>query len=148
MSTTLMPQDLEETTSSTQETQEAAQEANGTEKTWAIIAHLSACMQLGVLSTNYLTAALLAVAGPALVWMLKKNEMPLVNTQGKEAINFNLTLLLVGVVPYLIKDSVVVLFAVSTQVIFFAWLAFAIVATLNVSAGKAFRYPISLRLLR
>src|SRR2546423_4278523 len=48
-------------------------------KTMAMLAHL-----LGILG----------FLGPLIIWLIKKDQSPFVNDQGKEALNFHLTLLI------------------------------------------------------
>ena len=42
--------------------------------------------------------ALLSFLGPLIIWLMKKDESAFVNDQGKEALNFQLTLLIAQVV--------------------------------------------------
>ena len=57
------------------------------QKTWGMIAHLSALVGLIIPFGNIL--------GPLVVWLVKKDTMPFVDDQGKEALNFNITLAIV-----------------------------------------------------
>ena len=65
------------------------------EKQWALFAHLSAL--LGVFLTGFMFGWG-AFLGPLIIWLVKKDTMPFVNDQGKEALNFNITLAIIGVV--------------------------------------------------
>src|SRR5215471_14148011 len=53
-------------------------------KQWAFFAHLSALIGYVVPFGNLL--------GPLIIWQVKKNEMPFVDDQGKEALNFQITM--------------------------------------------------------
>ena len=61
------------------------------ERNWAVIAHLSALAGLVIWGLGI-------VLGPLIVWLLKKDQMPFVDEQGKEALNFQITVFLAGVV--------------------------------------------------
>ena len=53
------------------------------ERTWSIAAHLSALAGLFIPFGS--------VLGPLVVWLVKRNEMPMVDRHGKEALNFQIT---------------------------------------------------------
>src|SRR5882762_7759156 len=59
-------------------------ESNKEERNWAMIAHLSS------FAGHFFPFA--NIGGPLLVWMLKKDAMPFVDDQGKEALNFQITM--------------------------------------------------------
>ena len=46
----------------------------------------------------HLLGALLGFLGPLIIWMTKKDDHPFIDDQGKEALNFHLTLLIAYVV--------------------------------------------------
>lgn len=116
------------------------------QRTWAMLCHLSAFIALlGVPLGNIL--------GPALVWVFKKNEFPLVDGQGREAMNFQLSMtiyalvalgLAVSLTPVLIGILLypVVGFIVAADIVI------TIVATLRASKAIPYRYPLSLRIIK
>ena len=59
---------------------------NAEERQWAMFAHLSAIVG-ALIGLSFL--------GPLVVWLVKKETMPFVDDQGKEALNFNIMLLIV-----------------------------------------------------
>ena len=114
------------------------------ERQWAMFAHLAA---LSVFVTG-----IGAVAGPLIVWQIKKNEMPFVDDQGKEATNFNITMLIVCVALWIFTIITLGIGALITipalLVAFVGWLVFTIIAALKANEGVAYRYPLSLRLIK
>lgn len=113
---------------------------------WNMLCHLSALVGLlGIPFGN--------VLGPLVVWQIKKNEIPSVETHGKAALNFQLTIIiacLVSLVAGLILTFVcigVVFFFVSGG-IFLCGLIFAIIAGLKANDGQDYKYPYSLNLIR
>src|SRR6185295_7637745 len=59
------------------------------ERQWAMFAHLSAL--LGGLVTSGWAGSIGFFIGPLVIWMMKKDTMPFVADQAKEALNFAIT---------------------------------------------------------
>ena len=71
------------------------------ERQWAMFAHLSAL--LGAILTGALGGGWGCFIGPLVIWLVKKDAMPFVNDQGKEALNFNITVAIAFVVLFLLS---------------------------------------------
>ena len=119
------------------------------EKQWALFAHLSAL--LGAIVTG-IWLGWGCFLGPLIIWLLKKDTMPFVNDQAKEALNFNITLAIIGLILLVL---VVMTFGVGLLIAWpigvivgIGWLVFTIIAAIKASEGVAYRYPISLRLIK
>src|SRR5262249_18836794 len=114
------------------------------ERQWAMLAHLSA---LSAFATG-----IGAIAGPFIVWQIKKNEFPLVDDQGKEALNFNITVFLVcaALTAFSIGTFgiglllTIPLFALT----FLVWLILTIIAGIRANNGEHYRYPFAIRLVK
>lgn len=119
------------------------------EKQWALFAHLSALLGAFVTGFWFGWGCFL---GPLVIWLVKKETMPFVNDQGKEALNFNITLAIVGVILLIfsiVTLGIGLLITIPVGVIVaIAWLVFTIIAAIKASEGVAYRYPISLRLVK
>lgn len=119
------------------------------EKQWALFAHLSALLGAFVTGFWFGWGCFL---GPLVIWLVKKDTMPFVNDQGREALNFNITLAIIGVI--LLVFSIVtlgigLLIAIPVGVIVaIGWLVLTIIAAIKASEGVAYRYPVSLRLIK
>jgi len=108
------------------------------ERTWGMIAHLAALAGFVVPFGNIL--------GPLVVWFVKRAHSVFVAVEAKEALNFNITLAIGGLVCLvLLRLSIGVLFA---AVLAIFWLVMIIVAALKANEGIAYRYPFSLRLVK
>jgi uncharacterized Tic20 family protein len=83
------------------------------------------------------------LAGPLVVWCLKKDEMPFVNDQGKEALNFQITMTIAFIVAGL---SILVLagFVLLPAVWLFDVIV-TIIAAVKANEGVSYRYPLTLR---
>ncbi len=119
------------------------------EKQWALFAHLSAL--LGGVLTGHLFGWGCFI-GPLIIWLLKKDTMPFVNDQGKEALNFNITLAIIGVallVLSIMTFGIGLLLAIPAGIVVgIGWLVFTIIAAIKASEGVAYRYPFSIRLVK
>lgn len=113
-------------------------EPGAEERNWATFCHLAAFAGLIIPFIGN-------VAGPTILWLLKRDEFPLVREQGKEALNFQITISVTAIfcamlffllIGHLLLGILFVFNAVSI-----------IIAALNVSKGEHYRYPFSLRLI-
>lgn len=83
---------------------------------------------------------------PALVvWMLKKNDSAYLADQSKEALNFQITVLIAMAVAKAML-WVLVGFAL-VPLVFLGNLVFCIIAAISTSKGETYRYPLCLRLI-
>jgi len=83
---------------------------------------------------------------PALiVWLLKKDDNAFIGVQAREALNFQITVL-IGYVAAWVLAWVLVGFLL-LPAIYVANLVLCIVAAVNVSKGVDYRYPFALRLI-
>ena len=108
------------------------------ERQWAMLCHVSAMLM-------YVTA-IGGLLAPFVIWLLKRDDMPFVADQGKETINFQITILLA------LAASIVLMLVVIGFVLFWALLAFhfvvTIVAAVKVTEGVAYRYPFCWRVIK
>lgn len=105
---------------------------------WAVACHLSALAGF--------VLPLGSVLGPLVVWLLGRERSPYVDMQGKEALNFQLTML----VAYLIAAALVFIVIGIPLLVILATLdlVLVIVAAVQAGSGVAWRYPISFPLVR
>ena len=114
---------------------------SGEERNLAIIAHLSGC--IGIVAGGFL-----GFIGPLVIYLLKKDSSPYVETQAKEALNFLITVFLIGLVCIALASiSCGTLFPL-VFVPMGLQLFFGITAALAVRDGSNYRYPLNLRLLQ
>lgn len=109
------------------------------QRNWATFTHLSAL-------TGLVTGGFGFLLGPLVMWLIKKNEMPIVDAAGKEAINFQLTLLigiLISWVLVLILIGIPMLFAIGIYDV-----VMVIIAAVQTSNGVVYRYPLTIRFFR
>ena len=107
------------------------------EKTWGMLAHLSSLAGFVVPFGN--------VLGPLVVWLVKKDTMPFVSDQGKEALNFNITVALAAIVSFILMFVIVGFLLIAVVAV--GWLVLTILACIEANKGVAYRYPFTLRLI-
>jgi uncharacterized Tic20 family protein len=94
----------------------------------------------------HLLGILIGFLGPLIIWLIKKDQSPFVDDQGKEALNFQITL----IIGYVIggATSVICIGFVILPAVWIAGLILAIMGAMAASKGEAYRYPLTLRLVK
>ncbi len=111
-------------------------ETNREAQQWGMFAHLSALVGFVVPFGN--------VIGPLVIWQLKK-EMPFVVDQGKEALNFQITVLIAAAICFLLMFIFIGMLLL--PVVGIVALVFTIIAGLKANNGERYRYPFAFRLI-
>ena len=105
-----------------------------------MLCHLSALvLYLGIPFGN--------VFGPLIVWMIKRAEIPLVDEQGKESLNFQLSV----VIYALIISPTFCIFGLGAFLLLallIAQIILVIIAAVKVNNGENFQYPLTIRFLK
>ena len=119
------------------------------QRQWAMFAHLSAIVG-GLLTGHF--GGVGCVLGPLIIWAVKKDTMPFVADQAKEALNFNIS---VGIVLFALLLLTIgtlgigiILTGPAMLVVGVAALVFVIIAAVKANEGVAYRYPFTLRLIK
>jgi hypothetical protein len=107
-------------------------EENKDARTFAMLAHL-----LGIFT---------CFVGPLVIWLVKKDEHPFVDEQGKEALNFQITIAIAFIAASLLSFLCIgfLLFPAVGVVN----LVFCIMACIAANKGEHYRYPVSLRIVK
>ena len=108
-------------------------------RNWALLCHLSALTGLLGNGIGYLL-------GPLIVWLVKRQEHPFIDEQGKEAVNFQLTMFIVFVIA-LILSCVIIGIPILLALAILEIVA-PIVAAINASNGQHYRYPLTIRFIK
>ena len=119
------------------------------ERQWAMFAHLSAL--LGGLVTSAVGGWGFFL-GPLVIWLMKKDTMPFVDDQAKEALNFNITvsaIFLILLILTFLSLGIGALITVPVMLIVgIAALVFIVIAAIKSNEGVAYRYPFAIRLIK
>lgn len=116
---------------------------------WGMLAHLSALLG-GLLTGAWMGWG--CFIGPLIIWLIKKDSLPFVDDQAKEALNFNITMAILGVLLLLLTIVTFGLGFIITiplaVIVGVYWLVCTIVAAVKANEGVAYRYPWTLRLVK
>ena len=103
----------------------------------AMFAHLSALVGFLIPFGNLIA--------PLIIWQMKKDD-PFVDAQGKEAVNFQITVSIAGIVAAVL--TVVLIGLLLLPVIAIGSLVLVIIAGLKANEGENYQYPFALRLIK
>ncbi len=118
---------------------ETPQASNKEEQNWAMYSHLAALLGFVIPAGN--------VVGPLVVWIMKKDTMPLVAEHGKEAVNFQITVLIALIVSA--ASTLVLIGFLLLPIVGIGALVMTIMAVVKVSGGQLdYKYPFALRLIK
>ena len=124
------------------------------ENNWGMFCHLS------VLSGFILPFG--NILGPLIIWLMKKDESTFVNDQGKEALNFQISVFIyiIGAVLLLLLLFAIAIFLPVIGFLFLilgilliigigiAETVFVIIAGVKANRGEAYRYPLTIRFIK
>lgn len=105
------------------------------ERMWAMLCHLSAFSGTVIPFGNIL--------GPLVIWLIKKDESAFVDDQGKEALNFQISILLYGIGLALTIIGIPLVLGVMGFGI-----VMTIIAAIKANGGESYRYPLTMRLVK
>ena len=107
------------------------------ERSWGMYCHLAALA--GIIP-------FLGIIATVVVWQMKKDVYPFVADQGKESLNFQITVLIVAIAASFLHFTGLG-FLVSEAIGIIA-LVFIIMGIMQSNQGTAYRYPINFRLIK
>ena len=107
-------------------------------RTTAVVAHLSTFAGLVVPFGS--------VIGPLAVWLTRRDRDPFIDQAGREALNFGISIAIYGSVLVVAALMLVGIPLLMVGVV--AWVVLASLAAVKASQGQAYRYPLTLRLIR
>lgn len=107
------------------------------ERLWATLCHIAAFAGFVIPLGN--------VLGPLTVWLIKKDVYPLVDDQGKEALNFNISVIIYAIVGLILVFALIGFPLLIALGIF--WLVVTIMAAMAANRGERYRYPLCIRIV-
>ena len=106
---------------------------------WAMFCHLAGLAGLAIPVIGF-------VVGPLVLWQIKKEEFPFVDEQGKEAVNFQISMLIYGLASmFLFLCGIGFILA---PAVFIVDVVFLLIATVKANNGEHYRYPLTIRLIK
>jgi uncharacterized protein len=116
-------------------------------RTWAMLCHLGALAGfVGIPFGNIL--------GPLVFWLIKKDQFDMVKDQGRESLNFQITMIIAFVVA-LIVGLILFVTIILIPVAILLWVGLAvfdlvmvIIASMKANSGIRYRYPYCIRFIK
>ena len=108
------------------------------ERLWAMFCHISAFVGHFIPFGN--------IAGPLVIWMIKKDSMPLVNDQGKESLNAQISFTIYFIIAALLM--LVLIGFVLLPILWIWYIVVIIIASVQANDGKAYRYKAIFRFIQ
>ena len=106
---------------------------------WAMFCHLAGlALLIGIPAANIL--------GPLIVWQIKKEQHPFIDAHGKESMNFQISMFIYGLVAGLLIFVCVGMVLLPAVII--VDIVFVIIAAIKANDGQAYRYPVTIRLIK
>jgi uncharacterized Tic20 family protein len=120
-----------------------SKEVNKDARMWAMICHLAGLAGLVIPVVG-------CIVGPLIVWQIKKEEFPFVDEQGKEAVNFQISMSLYLLIsaPIWILLSFVCIGVLIPVAISIVDLVFLLIAAVKANDGQHYRYPLTIRFIK
>lgn len=110
---------------------------NRDERMWAMFCHLS-----GLAGFIFPFGNIIA---PLIIWLVKKEEYEFVNDQGKEALNFQISMTI-----YIIASIILIILVIGIPLLIALGifsLIVVIIAAIKSNEGEKYRYPLTIRFL-
>jgi len=108
-------------------------------RTWCALCHASALLGVFIHFPGHLLP-------PLIVWLMKRDESPELDAHGKEAVNFQLSMLIYNVVAAVFCLILIGFFFLAILWVLNAVLV--IIAAIKASDGEFYRYPMTIRFIQ
>jgi len=107
-------------------------------RTWCILAHATALV-------GFLVPVAGHIVGPLIVWLAKRQDSPEIDAHGKESMNFQISMLIWNAIAAIL---IIVFIGIPILILLHILnIIFVIVASIQASEGKLYRYPLAIRLI-
>jgi len=123
------------------EKEKTGKELNKDARMWAMICHLG-----GLGGLIPVVPVIGSVIAPLIIWQVKKDEDPFIDEQGKEAVNFQISILIYALVSGLLCFACVGFVLLPAVYIFD--LIFLLIAAVKTNDGHHYRYPLTIRFIK
>ena len=108
---------------------------------WAMFCHLG-----GLAGLLPIVPAIGSIIAPLIIWQIKKDEFPFVNEQGKEAVNFQISMLIYALIAGALICVGIGIFLLPVVGVFD--LVFLLIAAVKANNGEHYRYPLTIRFIK
>ena len=108
------------------------------ERTWAMLCHL---LGLATLIAPFVGN----VVGPLVVWLIQRDKSALVDQNGKESLNFQISVSIYGIAASILMAVGIGCFIMPVVLVF--GIVMAIMGAVKASKGEPWRYPLCIRFI-
>ena len=108
-------------------------------RTWNVLCHATAL-------AGFLVPWAGHILGPLIVWLAKRSDSPEIDENGKESLNFQISMLIYNVIAGVL--CLVLIGFILLAILHILNLVLVIIASIQTSEGKFYRYPITIRLIK
>ena len=108
-------------------------------RTWCVLCHAAALLGLFFHFLGH-------ILGPLIVWLVKRGDSPEVDAHGKESLNFQISMLIYDAIA-----AILCIVLIGIPILIALWVlntVLVIIASIQASEGKFYRYPITIRLIK
>jgi uncharacterized Tic20 family protein len=119
---------------------ETAPEPDKDTKMWAMFCHLAG------LAFFLPIIPLAGLIAPLIIWQIKKDEHPFINENGKEAMNFQISIHIYFVASVILCLAVIGAFLIPAVLI--VDVVFVIIAAVKTNNGQSYQYPLCIRFIK
>ena len=87
-----------------------------------------------------------SILGPLVIWLIKKDESAYVDAQGKESLNFQISMAIYGIISAILITIVI---GILTSILLgIAWIILTIIGAIRANDGSHYRYPLTIRFFK
>jgi len=107
-------------------------------RTWCVLCHASALLGLFFHFLGH-------IGGPLIVWLMKRGDSPEIDANGKESLNFQISMLIYDAVA-----AILCIVLIGIPILIALWIlntVLVIIASVKTSEGKFYRYPFIIRFI-
>jgi uncharacterized Tic20 family protein len=108
---------------------------------WAMFCHLAG------LARFIVPVIISGIIAPLIVWQIKKDDYPFVDEQGKEAVNFQISMSICA----LVSIALIPVFCIGAfllAAVEIVDLVFLLIAAVKANNGEHYRYPLTIRFIK
>jgi uncharacterized Tic20 family protein len=107
-------------------------------RTWAMLCHIGAFAGY-IIPFGHIVA-------PLVIWLIKKEGSPFVDDQGKESLNFQISMSIYAIIGLVLTLVVIGAVLLMAAVIFDV--VMVIIAAVRANSGERYRYPLCMRFIK
>ncbi len=108
-------------------------------RTWCVLAHATALAGFFVPWAGH-------IVGPLIIWLAKRGDSPEIDAHSKESLNFQISMLIYNAIAAIL--CLVLIGFVILGLLHILNVIFVIIASIQASEGKLYRYPLAIRLIK